>query len=88
MMIMETKYLQFVETFPHEGHKTTVIMVHSRGQGSCLGTISWYGPWRQYCFSPFPNCVFNNSCLKDVSDMLDRLMAEKKAGEIKPVGAG
>lgn len=39
---------------------------------SLLGIISFYKPWKQYVFSSQPECVFNNSCLKDVLDFMEK----------------
>lgn len=36
-----------------------------------LGLISFYKPWKQYVFSSQPECVFNNSCLRDVLDFIE-----------------
>lgn len=46
----ESKYLEFkfVEAKP----KTQVWNVLSKSDGSVLGTVKWYAPWRQYCFFP------------------------------------
>jgi len=38
-----------------------------------LGIISWYKPWKQYVFSSQPECVFNNSCLQDVLDFMNKI---------------
>ena len=35
-----------------------------------LGILSWYKPWRQYVFSSRDDCVFNDSCLRDVLDFM------------------
>jgi hypothetical protein len=32
-----------------------------------LGTISWYAPWRKYCFYPKGDTVFDDSCLHDIA---------------------
>lgn len=36
-----------------------------------IGIISYYKPWREYVFSSKLECVFNNSCLRDVLDFID-----------------
>lgn len=36
-----------------------------------LGIISWYKPWKEYVFSSQPECVFNNTCLRDVLDFIE-----------------
>lgn len=37
-----------------------------------IGILSWYSPWKQYVFSSQEECVFNNSCLHDVLDFLEK----------------
>lgn len=36
-----------------------------------LGILSYYKPWKEYVFSSQPECVFNNSCLRDVLDFIE-----------------
>lgn len=33
-----------------------------------IGQIKWYGPWRQYCFFPNSNTIWNAECLEDVAN--------------------
>lgn len=37
-----------------------------------IGIISWYKPWKEFVFSSQPECVFNNSCLHDVLDFIEK----------------
>lgn len=36
-----------------------------------IGIISFYHPWKEYVFSSQPECVFNDSCLRDVLDFME-----------------
>jgi hypothetical protein len=36
-----------------------------------LAILSFYKPWKQYIFSSHPECVFNNSCLRDILDFME-----------------
>ncbi len=38
-----------------------------------LAILSWYKPWKQYVFSSKDDCVFNNSCLRDVLDFMEQI---------------
>lgn len=58
-------YLTFQDMTP-EGRVTRIIEVISVRGGDLLGTIRWYGPWRQYVFRPEPACVFNVGCLTTI----------------------
>ena len=77
-IIKETKYLTF-ESTQFRGRKTKVIHVCNRKSGHPLGTIEWYGSWRQYCFMPSEEIatVWNNDCLTDVISVINDLMKER-----------
>lgn len=64
-------YLRFVEESPSPSGKTRRWGVFSAFRGDRLGTISWYGPWRQYTFSPEPETVWNKDCLRDLAHFLE-----------------
>ena len=72
VVFAETKYLAFhlLERKP----KTEVYDVVSKRNGFSLGTIKWYGAWRQYAFFPTKDTVFNSECLKDIRAFIDGLM--------------
>lgn len=72
---MDTKYLRFV--LREMGEKTSITAVESKSRGSLLGIIKWYGPWRQYCFYPCFDTVFNNTCLNDISRFMENLMKNR-----------
>jgi len=38
--------------------------------GTPLGAVGWYSPWRQYCFFPIYDTVFNATCLADIQDFI------------------
>jgi hypothetical protein len=73
----ETTYLVFEEQ-TNPGRKTKVWIVRSRRTQDPLGMIQWYGPWRQYCFYPEGDTIFNNGCLRDVERFLTERMAERR----------
>ena len=54
------------------GRKTRDYHIVSRDR-SRLGTIKWYGPWRQFCFFPASDTVWSDGCLRDVQDAMRRL---------------
>lgn len=69
---MDSKYLVFKQ-MPYAG-KTKKWQVHSRRRGDLLGIIRWYGPWRQYCFSPTPGTTFNRGCMEDICEFITKQM--------------
>lgn len=43
-----------------------------------LGYIKWYPPWRQYCFFPKEDFVFNIGCMQYIIDYIKELMEARK----------
>lgn len=79
-----SKWLLFVEYNPFRidgkvnRKKTTKYWVENKDNGVILGTIEWYGPFRQYSFFPEPNMVFEKTCLQDITDFIKQLEIERK----------
>lgn len=72
-----SEYLWFQE-YPSDSGKTLVVKILSKSSGDRLGSIRWYGPWRQYCFYPSPDTIFNKGCMNDVVKYIDKLMKARK----------
>jgi hypothetical protein len=51
-----------------------------------LAIISWYRPWKQWVFSSQPECVFNNSCLRDVLDFIENYAEAPRSPQEKEDG--
>lgn len=78
---IESKYLEFnvIEKKP----KTSVIAVYSKRSDIILGTIEWFGRWRQYAFFPQTGTAFNSECLDDIGTYIKNLMLERKNKQIE-----
>jgi hypothetical protein len=50
----------------------------SKSDSSILGHIRWYGACRQYCFFPAYETLYNNGCLRSITDFLEQLNKEQK----------
>ena len=61
-----------------EGRKTDRWLVQSKSQGSFLGSIGWFALWRQYCFFPNGNTVYNAGCLSDIQAFITARMKERR----------
>jgi hypothetical protein len=72
-----SKWIDFKE-MPQTGKTKIYQVVPKEYPGSCLGEIKWYGSWRCYAFYPFPNCVFEKTCLKDITSFIENLMLQRK----------
>jgi len=77
IVIKKTQYLIFEDQeIPKK--KTKVINVVNINADEVIGVIKWYGPWRQYCFFPEFDTVWNITCLTDVNDVIQKLMQDRK----------
>ena len=65
--------------------KTRRWVIRDRHDG-VLGWVKWFGRWRQYCFYPTTDTVFNNGCLRNIIEFLEHANAEHRAG--KEAGRG
>ncbi len=36
-----------------------------------LGVVKWFGPWRKYAFFPEPQCVFEEVCMREISQFIE-----------------
>ena len=70
------KYIHFKWMCDRE--KTAEYACLSVASDAHLGTVRWYYPWRQYCFFPHGNAVFNVGCLDDVKDFIGQLMEQRR----------
>ncbi len=73
----ESRYIEFDKI--GDTGKTEIWNILSKSSEFILGRISWYGPWRQYCFFPSPNSVFNNTCMAEIIEFIKELMAKRRA---------
>jgi len=76
MTIKETQYLVF-EELPTK-NKTKYITVINKNSEDIIGEIKWYASWRQYCFFPEYDTVWNTTCLNDVQEVILKLMNDRK----------
>ena len=61
-----------------EKPKTSVFDIINIKSGLRLGIIKWYGPWRQYCFFPYEETIFNMDCMQYIIDFIKELMEKRK----------
>lgn len=74
-MKTQYEYIHFVLAL--EGKKTNIWEILNNNSKVLLGTIRWYGAWRQYClFSR--NAVLNKTCLDDIKEFMAAAMEERK----------
>ena len=76
--IYDTRYLKFRRVVPDKPRKTEVWSVLSTMHGDLLGTIKWFGRWRQYAFFPELGTIYNRDCLDDISRFVRGLMESRR----------
>jgi len=73
-MKLKYKYLYFEDVSSRRPQrKTSTFFCWSKDTNYWLGTVEWFSRWRQYCFFPEPETVFNSTCLADISHFLAQL---------------
>lgn len=73
-----SNYLEFKMIVPYGKAKTDQYEVIAKSTGWLLGHIKWYSKWRQYCFFPISDTLFNGGCLTDIRDFLNSRMEQWK----------
>lgn len=79
--VYQYKYITFSFGRVSESGRTSVWTCRNAKSGTILGTVAWYGPWRQYCFYPssIKALVFSAGCLQDIQHFL--AMCQKEHGK-------
>ena len=57
---------------------TDIYDVYSTRRGMKLGTIRWYGAWRQYTFAPWSETIYNPDCLREIADKCAELTKQHR----------
>jgi hypothetical protein len=77
-LFLKTHY-QYIHFFKlADKPKTSVWSCKNNRSGDKLGEIKWHSPWRQYCYFPTVQAVYNTGCLKDISDFLEQLEKDRR----------
>lgn len=63
-------YIRFTEYPMPPAHKTRLWRVETKERGDVLGEVRWFGRWRKYCFEPFGRAVFEEVCMREISDFI------------------
>jgi hypothetical protein len=74
--IAEGTHIRFF-SIPTAG-KTSAWSVESKHGRDGLGIIKWFGPWRKYAFFPEPDTVFEEVCMREISQFIVDQTAEHK----------
>ena len=67
-----------IEKINNDGKKTDMFEVWSVYDKCSLGIIKWKANWRKYAFFPYPQTYFEQDCLRDISDFIQKTTKEYK----------
>lgn len=64
------KWIRFVEQQQDLKKKTRQWHIINELSGAVIGHIAWYAQWRKYAFWPWPNTIYEPTCLSDITSFL------------------
>lgn len=70
-------WLVFVGPYPREGRKTVGWLVQNK-KGENLGYVQWNSGWRGYAFHPLGAPIFEQDCLRDIAEFVEKATKEHK----------
>lgn len=56
--------------------KTNIYQVMNKGLH--LGDIKWWSPWRKYAFFPEEGTLFEQDCLRDIAEFIEKQMGKRR----------
>lgn len=62
-------WIRFDELTPNPATKRWAVM--PKDGSAQIGMVSWYGPWRKYCFFPMASTVFEWVCLREIAEFCE-----------------
>lgn len=62
-----------------EGPKTNQWVVYNKYEDVLIGCIKWFGRWRKYAFFPEAGCVFEEVCMRELSDFILEQTKQQRA---------
>lgn len=75
------KYISIEKIGLSPSKKTQVWLVMNTRTNQGIGTISWHGPFRKYCFNPYNNMLFDADCMRLIADHTEKSTKEHYAGK-------
>jgi hypothetical protein len=74
-------HIGFRDCGPSESGKTRIFKVYSLDDDFLLGTVTWFGRWRKYAYSPvltYPT-VYEEVCFYEIADFIKGKTMEHRA---------
>ena len=70
------KYITIKRTDDEMFNRRPIYRIYNNKSGGELGGLFYYKLWKTYVFSSAENCVFNDSCLKDILDFIENIIPQ------------
>jgi len=77
-IVKACQYFDIIAEQFKPGRKTQDFVIVNRNAKIVIGTIKWYGPWRQYCFYPVSDTVWSAGCLEGVFEFLNEVKQTRR----------
>jgi hypothetical protein len=79
-------FRDFGTYFGGKEHKTHLFEVLAKADSFKLGEIVWFSRWRKYIFAPNSNTIFEETCLRDISQFIEEeTKAQKESAKSRKV---
>lgn len=72
-------FFDYGKTWDGKKHKTSRYGVYAKADNFPLGTVSWFGRWRKYTFQPAANTVYEETCMRDISQFIEEQTKSQRA---------
>lgn len=69
-LIFEGDYFKLYEEYL-DNRKTPIIHIENL-QNIPLGEIKWYGAWRKFCFYSISDTIWDNKCLEQLLNFINK----------------
>jgi hypothetical protein len=75
--MIENKYFSISQKYL-ANRKTPIYEIYSKLSNTLIGEIKWYGAWRQFCFFPVENTVWDTKCLTSLTNYIQAINCKYK----------
>lgn len=73
------KYITFEDIGTTPTGKTRIWNIWSKTDDSLIGQIRWHGAWKRYCFFTGEASIFEQDCLRHISEFIVERTNEHRA---------
>ena len=67
-----------IDKLADDDKKTDTFEVWSTFYNVSLGIVKWKANWRKYGFFPYPQTCYEEDCMRDISDFIEKETKEYK----------